>query len=276
MWRKLLLPLVVTVILSALLATSVDARTRRHWRPRPDPTPTPVATPTPNPTQPPATTGGLPPVGYTVVDLSPVVDFSVAGDQGIVMLTRTDRYKLWGVVPEHARGVAVTTIDGVEAKLASLPYRVSWLVYDIENWDLTSDWEKANPPEATRQARAIADRYGAKLAVVPTLGIARQYGTRMAPYAHVFKVQSKGLQATSTPQEFGAILNPLYDSLRAANPNMKVYADISPAPKGVQMTPDQLLAYWNAVKDHAQGISAWVTSSENEATFGAFLDKVGR
>lgn len=158
----------------------------------------------PTPTATPATAQAkrAMPVGYPLIDNSPVIDFSVEGDQGIVMIDRADRHKLSAVVPERARAIAMATIDGLEAKLAALPYKVSWLVYDIENWDQTSKWEQQNPPEATRQARAIADRYGAKLAVVPTLGIARQYGAKMAPYVHVFKCQSKGLQAQSTPQEF--------------------------------------------------------------------------
>lgn len=271
---------------------------KRFFNPPPNPTPPPptpaptpthtaaptpassslpirTAPPTPRPTATSAASTGTP-IAYTIIDSTPVIDFTVAGDQGGVMASREDRYKYLANVPESARSIIVTTIVDLEAQINKVPYKAGWLVYDIEEWDLTSDWEIQNPVEATKQAKDIADKYGMKLAVVPTMTITRKSGTAMAPYAVVFKVQSKAIQANSTPSEFGATLNPIYDQIRAANPQIKVYADISPNPKGEKMTPQQLLEYWNAVKAHADGISAWVASIEDETTFGNFTNLIGR
>lgn len=100
---------------------------------------------------------------------------------------------------------------------------------DIVGWNLepgqTHDAsELANPVEAAKRVRAIAQRYGKAVAIGLTHDLTIQYGAAMAPYADIWVLQIQRSQ--NDPQMAGEFVGQMVPALRKANPNIAVFVQI--------------------------------------------------
>jgi hypothetical protein len=206
-----------------------------------------------------------------------LVSYDMAGDLWGVMyhgdLSRVEN--LLSTVPVHTRMIMTPTLDGIDEALSQLSIEVAYLGYDIERWDQTPVWEQENPVEAVKQMRAIADAHGLQLVLGPSIYFNTNFAAEMAPYVHVYIPQAKSYQANMGLTEYRETVRGLLTTIKQANPNARVYLDLSPSPKGVTKTAQEMLECVDSVRDLIDGV--WVTqTAEDAATLAEFVSLIGR
>ncbi|MGI6206842.1 MAG: hypothetical protein ACOYEW_01400 [Anaerolineae bacterium] len=210
----------------------------------------------------------------TVANMLP---YQIQGDMWGVMyhgdLSKVERPL--SAVPAHTRMFMTPTLDGVEEALSELSIDIGYLGYDLERWDQTPTWEQENPVEAVRRMRDIAHAHGLQFVLGPSRYFNVNYATQMAPYVDIYIPQAKAYQANLSLSEYRTTLRELFTSIKQANPNIKIWLDVAPNPKGVPMTAQQMLDCVNAVRDLIDGV--WVTPTQDDGTvMGEFLQLLGR
>jgi len=119
--------------------------------------------------------------------------------------------------------------------------------YDLEGWDQTPLWEREHQVEATRMARALADRYGVKLVMGPARAFTWRNWPQMAPYAHMWIIQAQaGQRQYPAGAQFANWLAE-YVGYLSTNPNMPIWAQLSTNPDQ-PLTLPQYMAYVDSVK----------------------------
>ncbi len=280
-WAALLLVMVVAAACgspptpTALPLTQVPASPTPAVLP---PTQTPVSpTPTDLPTAVPPTQTPLPAtatteaapagglaLGMRIYDTQFVASFVRPGDIFGTGYRRGVDFaaNLLSSVPKENRMLMFATTDGLAEILDSLPIDITYIGYDLERWDATSAAEQQDPVEAVKEAQQIAHARGLKLVIGPSRYFNEKYGTQLAPYVDVYMPQAKFYQANLSAQQYQQTVGDLIRSLRQANPDMKVFLDLSPSPKNVEETPAEMLKSVESVQDLIDGV--WVTYNVRE------------
>jgi hypothetical protein len=165
-------------------------------------------------------------------------------------------------IPVENRMVMTPTLEGVEELLDNLPVEVAYLGYDLETWEATSAAEQQDPVAAVARAREIAHSRGLKLAIGPSRSFNERYGAQLAPLVDVYMPQAKAYQARMTQEEYQATMRSLFTTLRQANPDVVLFLDISPSPKGVEQEIGEMLECVEGVSDLVDGV--WITFTPPE------------
>jgi hypothetical protein len=163
-------------------------------------------------------------------------------------------------IPPEQRKIMVNTLAGAADLLHELievrHFGIAALDYDLENWELTTAGEKADPVAACRRGQALASRYRLAFVVVPDMSMAGRWGPRIAPFVAGMAPQCKGLQVKNIDEAI-ARQRSLYSEIRRANPAILLYHDLGAAPKGVPQSLAGLLRYYTGVADLVDGIEIW-------------------
>jgi hypothetical protein len=150
-------------------------------------------------------------------------------------------------------------------------FRLACLGYDLEDWNLTSGEEKADPVVACKNGQALANKYGMDFIVTPDMPMSRKWGSRVAPFINAIKPQCKGTQAESIDK---AIVSQrkLYGEIRRANPDVRILHDVGISPKGKLQTPEGLVRYYAGVADLVDGIGVFsVNTPEQNAVMEKYI-----
>lgn len=199
-------------------------------------------------------------IGMPIHDIAFVKSIAQPGDmyRGILLDTSvTQSQQLLSQIPLANRMVQTCTTVGLDANLSKLTVPVTWLGFDFEGWSQSSAWEHANQVAAVKLASDIAHKHGMKLVLMTTHAWTKNYGKQMAPYVDVFIPQAKGIMANNTPAQYAALVRPVWIGIKQANPNMKLWMDVSPQPKTTTMSPAQMESYVDQVRDLVSGV--WIT-----------------
>jgi hypothetical protein len=160
------------------------------------------------------------------------------------------------------RMLMFTTIVGLTTTLDALTVPISYLGYDLEQ-GTASPAESQDPIQAVKTAQQIAHSRGLQLVIGPTGYFVEKYGAQMARYTDVFIPQAKYYQANLSPAQYEQTMRALFTSLKQANPQVKIFLDISPSPKGIQKTPPEMMQSAQSVLDLIDGV--WITYRPAEA-----------
>jgi hypothetical protein len=182
--------------------------------------------------------------------------------------------ELKDIPPEH-RKIMVNGLAGADELLRELiqvrRFRIAALDYDLENWELTPEEEKADPVAACKRGQELANRYGLSFVVVPVMPVSGKWGPKIAPFVAAIAPQCKGLQAKSIEEAIER-QRKLYCEILRANPRIILYHDLGAAPKGVRQSVEGLLQYYSGVADLVDGIEIWSQDvPEQNAVIGRYI-----
>lgn len=210
-------------------------------------------------------------------DVVAMLPYQIEGDMWGVMyhgdLSKVERPL--SIVPAYTRMFMTPTLDGVEEALSRLSIEVAYLGYDLERWDQTPIWEQENPVEAVRRMRDIARAHGLQFVLGPSRYFNVNFAAEMAPYVDIYIPQAKAYQANLSLDEYRDTLRSLFTTIKQANPNVSIWLDVAPNPKGVPKTAQEMMDCVNAVRDLIDGV--WVTPTQDDGTvMREFLRLLGR
>ena len=168
----------------------------------------------------------------------------------------------------YNRMLMTAAMADIASAVDSLPFPISYIGYDLERWNATPIWEQDNPVEAVNQAQQIAHARGLQLVIGPSRYFNENFGTQLAQYTDVYMPQAKAYQAYMNLSEYTSTVRSLLGSIKNANPSVRTWLDLSPTPKDITKTPEDMLECVAAVRDLIDGV--WVTyaSSEEENVTG--------
>jgi hypothetical protein len=190
---------------------------------------------------------------------------------------RLDMQALLMQIPKERRALWTATAGDLDSLLGSLPGPVSYVEYDLERWPQTPKSEQDNPVAAVQQAQQVAHAHGAQLLLTPTSYFNDKYGDQLARYTDIYVPQAKAYEAGMSTDQYQQTVGTLLKRLRAANPSVKVFLDISPEPKGIAKTGQEMLQDVNLVRSVAPIDGVWITyRPREEPTVTQFLQLLGK
>jgi hypothetical protein len=136
----------------------------------------------------------------------------------------------------------VSTVAADKAKLFG---------YNPEHWSQTPTAEQNNLVATVKNASTQVHAAGLQFFLAPDDQFDSQYAAQLAPYADIYCVQAEHYE--TSPTTFSQWVLPTTATIRAANPNVKVYIEVSTQ----QGTPAQIDAALLAVQGKVDGIVIW-------------------
>lgn len=183
------------------------------------------------------------------------------GDIVGVAMSRGKQYveNMLSQVPPENRMIIAASFQDLDSFLQNLSIDISYIGYDLERWPYTSRWEQENPVDAVRIMGEIAHSHGLQLVVAPSRYFNERFGEEIAKYADIYIPQAKYYQAFLSLDEYNQTLRNLIGNLRAANPNLIIFLDLSTSPKGRKTTAEEMWKHVEVLEDVIDGV--WVTYS---------------
>lgn len=131
----------------------------------------------------------------------------------------------------------------------ALPGPYTWVVWDMENWALTSPFEQQHWEHFTALAAALIHSHGMKMIAAPAKDLfggwenylSANAAGRSARYADVVSIQSQGVT------RYQHFVTRAAAQARASKPAITVLAGLSSCPGGKPQTASQLTAEYNSV-----------------------------
>jgi Tfp pilus assembly protein PilV len=175
------------------------------------------------------------------------------------------------VVSGFSRAVRTQTFTSVDALRTALEANrlapgVRAILYDDENWPLTSVSEQRDPDSAQAQAASLARAHGLQLIAAPATDLSRVLAPGERGYdaylrlnlaggaarsADVVDIQAQGSESDAAT--YTDFVRRAAAQARAANPKVVVLAGISTNPSGRHVTADQLRAAIAATSSTVDG-----------------------
>jgi hypothetical protein len=139
---------------------------------------------------------------------------------------------------------------------AGLPYEA--LGYNLEDKENRTIEERTDLVGATRQAADLAHEHGRLLMMVPGFKLMQANWSdypQLAAYADLWVIQSLQLQKVYPPgptyrQEVEKVIH----QIRAGNPNIPIWVQITVVVKGQVLSAEEVLAYRQAIADLVDGV----------------------
>lgn len=166
-------------------------------------------------------------------------------------------------LPKENRMLIVASMEGAEQKIEELKrsgIEISYLGYDLEGWSKTSEDEKQDPIEAVKKASQVAHSKGLKLVIGPSRYFNEKYGKELAKHTDVYMPQAKAYEARYGVSEYAKVVGTLLTDIKASNPEVELWLDISSKPKQTSKTPEEMYEYYKSVEKHIDGV--WVTQNQ--------------
>lgn len=166
-------------------------------------------------------------------------------------------------LPKENRMLIVASMEGAEQKIEELKrsgIETSYLGYDLEGWSKTSEDEKQDLVEAVKKASQVAHSKGLKLVIGPSRYFNEKYGKELAKYTDIYMPQAKAYEARYGVSEYAKVVGTLLTDIKASNPEVELWLDISPEPKQTSKTPEEMHEYYKSVEKHIDGV--WVTQNQ--------------
>lgn len=163
-----------------------------------------------------------------------------------------------------------------EAKRRGVPYE--GLVYGLETSSSTPREEWQDLVGSTAKARTIADEYDKLLVMGPGFRLMTQNPDRypeMAALADMWVLQTQRLQLDPPGAAYRAGVQDIVDQIRAGNPGIEVWAQIT-LPPDREPSAEEWLAYRQSIVDLVDGtfigVYTWDAASEEQLV--ATIDEI--
>jgi hypothetical protein len=141
------------------------------------------------------------------------------------------------------------------ADKSGVPYDA--LGYGLEQSKHATADELADLVAATQQAADLADKYGKKLVMGPGFKLMSEHLSeypQMAALADVWILQSQRLQVHPPGEAYREEVEKVINQIRAGNPDIEIWVQISVTPGPTTLAVDEWLAYRDSIKDLVDGI----------------------
>jgi len=142
-------------------------------------------------------------------------------------IARVDHFSLidlLGQVRVGQRLVVFKTVADVEQLMPNIADKFDIIGYNLEHGPGNRPDEIADPVGSVRRMRALADRYGKKLAFGPDREFALNDGVAMAPFVDMFVLQVQRVQ--TEPETVRDFVLPMARQLREANPKLQISVQV--------------------------------------------------
>jgi hypothetical protein len=153
-----------------------------------------------------------------------------------------------------------------QAAECGLPYDA--LAYSLEASRNTPIEEQADVLGATQQAASLAHEHGKLLVMGPGWGLMEQnwaqYPT-MASHADLWIIQTQRLQSNPADAAYREEVARVIDQLRAGNPDLHIWAQVSVTPGGRLLSAEEVLAYRRAIVDLVDGVYIYEGGDPNRS-----------
>ena len=204
-------------------------------------------------------------LGMKVIDSGLVNSFARNGDILAVWVKEdlTWSERLLTTIPVENRMLMTASLEGLEETLDALEVEITYLGYDLERWERTPLSEQENPVEAVKLAQQIAHTHGLTLVLGPSKYFNEKFGAELAPHTDIYVPQVKGYQARLSTEEYHKTVGALLTSLKEANPELILFLDLSPTPKGFEKSPEEMIESLRGVRHLVDGL--WITSTRKHA-----------
>jgi hypothetical protein len=217
------------------------------------PTSRPSTMPTPTPV--PGRLAKLP-ITYPVLDLATAAYFNQTATASQVALVVNAN-----VLPAITTGLSFwgdPSWTDAQPRLGGIVRQnhIKGFVYNAEHWTATPLSEQNNLASTVKSAGQVVHGLGLQFWVVPDDAFAETTITSIAQNADVIVLQ--GQRYETSPSSFQAFMVPLIAQAKAANPAVKVYAQVD----FIAGTPQQALAALEAVDTFIDGIAVYVSSAD--------------
>lgn len=171
-----------------------------------------------------------------------------AQSNDIARIDHTNMLNLLEGLTTGRRLVVIKTIPEAEQVLAGFSDQIDIIGYNLEHGPGNEPTEQADPVGSTQRMRALADRYGVKLAVGPDRAFALSDGVAMASYADMLILQVQRVQdQPSTVREF---VLPLVASVRNLAPTIEIGVQV-----GADGDVDGIISLLRSMEEQIDGIS---------------------
>jgi hypothetical protein len=183
------------------------------------------------------------------------------------------------------RALGAPSLEGLrqraeEAERRGVRYEA--LSYGLETSRTTPEEEWQDLIGSTEKARAIADEYGKLLVMGPGFRLMSENWDKypeMAALADLWVLQTQRLQVNPPGSEYRQDVQRVVDQIRAGNPNISIWAQIT-LPPDREPDAEEWLAYHSSIADLVEGtyVGVYTWGSEDpallvktiEAIFAAF------
>ncbi len=151
------------------------------------------------------------------------------------------------------------------------------LGYGLERGRHTTAEEQADPLGATEQAAELADQYDKLLVLGPGFQLMQDHWSDyagMAALVDVWIFQTQRLQVSPPGPEYRQAVEEVVSELRAGNPEIEIWAQISVTPGRAAISVEEYLAYRESIVDLVDGVYVMDVNDPNrprtlEAIFAA-------
>lgn len=147
-----------------------------------------------------------------------------AGSQDIARVDHPNNIGLISGLTVGKKMVIFKSASQIQQFMAGNASSLDIIGYNLEPGQANDPAELANPVEAAKSVRTIAQQYGKAVAIGLTHDMTLRYGAAMAPYADIWVLQIQ--KAQNDPAMAGEFVGQMVPALRKANPAIQVFVQI--------------------------------------------------
>jgi hypothetical protein len=140
--------------------------------------------------------------------------------------------------------------------LPSLTAKAKLVGYDPEHWSQTPTSEQDNLVATVKQASTQVHGQHRSFFLAPDDQFDLQYAAQLAPYADYYCIQAEHQE--TNPSQFSSFVRSLASTIHGANPNAKVYVQVST----VRGSPQQILTALQSVQGAVNGYVIWSATNQ--------------
>jgi hypothetical protein len=149
------------------------------------------------------------------------------------------------------KGVEYFSLAEIQANAAALKANgVNFISYDLEN-TLSPASDMVNPVASIRAAANIVHQAGLQFMVAPSRDLNLRFASQFAALADIYDPQGQGLQPN--PSQYAAYYDNITSQIRAANPHVKIIAQVSTAKGNLQ----NMERCFSLVANVVVGVTSW-------------------
>jgi hypothetical protein len=168
------------------------------------------------------------------------------------------------MIPPGTPGAVYTSWADAQTSFPPYASQFQYFTYNPEHWTNTPQTEQDNLVATVQQASASTHAMGLQFIVVPDQSFDQSYLGQLAPYADIYGLPGERFKNDLT--KFQTMIAPEIPSVRAVNPNAKVYVQVGTQYGDAQQMYDAI----STVIGQADGILVW-TDPNGLATVQCFL-----
>jgi hypothetical protein len=134
---------------------------------------------------------------------------------------------LFDAFPHESKKIIAPSLDGLrEAITRGSPYNVSLIIYDIEDWNLTPQYEKRDPIRSITRGYNIVHSAGFQYGIAPDADYLLKY-YREIDWTKIDFLNMQLQKFSQNITQYSSFAKDIRSFVKAVNPDTKVFAQLS-------------------------------------------------